>query len=248
MGLTYRAPATGWSPGRGEIHLCLVPLVAPAACLEKFAATLEPEERARAARFRTRKLQDDFVIARGTLRAILGRCLQVPAAEVRFEYGANGKPRVAGQPALRFNLSHSGERALYAFARDFEIGVDIELERPLDDYEDLARRYFSAAEVRDLATLPEHERTAAFFTCWTRKEAYIKACGEGLSLPLDAFRVTLRPAEPPRLETPLDHRTWSLFDASPGAGYHAALAAHGRPTALHAWGYRDAEHCAGEKK
>ncbi len=245
MGLAYHRPTEGWRLRGGEVALCLVPLAASRACIEELEASLSRDERARAERFRTAALRDDFVIGRGTLRALLGHCAQRAPAELAFEYGESGKPRLAGEPRLRFNLSHSGGRALYAFTLDRDVGVDLERIRALPDAEQIARQHFSAAEIRDLASLPAAEKTAAFHRCWTRKEAYIKARGEGLMLPLDAFRVAFLAGEAPRLETSLDARAWSLVDASPDEGHAAALAIEGAPPALRAWAYDDAEHAAG---
>ena len=220
-----------------------MPLAAPPARIADFKQSLAQVERARADRFRTAALQEHFIIARGTLRAILGRCLNLPPADVPLDYGERGKPRIAGSHPLRFNLSHSGGWALYALSLDREIGVDLEQIGSMPDCELIARRFFSAPEIRDLLSLPPSQRNQAFYTCWTRKEAYIKACGEGLSLALDHFRVSLLPSEPPLLDAPADPRPWSLFDTSPEPGYAAALVAEGTAPALRAWMFADAEDC-----
>src|SRR5204862_1285786 len=125
----------------------------------------------RADRFLTLELRTAFVIARGTLRSILGRCLDLAPAGVPIEYGDSGKPRVAGASPLRFNVSHSGGQALYALTLACEVGVDLERTHRLPDRDLIARRYFSAAEIQDLESLSGDERDAAFFACWTRKEA-----------------------------------------------------------------------------
>lgn len=244
MALRYLSPPDSWDLRPGEISVFSVPLAASPARIAYFERNLAPEERDRAHRFRTPALQEAFILARGTLRAILGRCLNLPPAEVQLDYGERGKPRIAGGHELRFNLSHSGGRALYALSLDREIGVDLEQITPTTDCELIARHFFSAGEIRDLMSLPAGQRDDAFFTCWTRKEAYIKACGEGLSLALDAFRVSLLPGEPARLEAPADPRPWSLFDVRPGPDHAAALAAEGSASALRAWAFRDAGECA----
>jgi 4'-phosphopantetheinyl transferase len=164
---------------------------------------------------------------------------------VPLEYGEHGKPRITGSHRLRFNLSHSGGRAFYALSLDCEIGVDLEQIRPMIDCESIARHFFSDTEIRDFLKVPHRERDEVFFTCWTRKEAYIKAVGEGLRLALDSFRVSLLPSEPPQLEAPADTRVWSTFDVSPGAGYVAALVAEGTAHVLRAWQFGNAEDCAG---
>jgi 4'-phosphopantetheinyl transferase len=136
------------------------------------------------------------VLGRGFLRVLLGRYLETEPKEVRFTYGLFGKPALADEHAtsrLRFNASHSHELAVYAFAWEHEIGVDVEYVKTDFASEDIARHFFSAYEVATLMALPEAERGPAFFRCWTRKEAYIKAIGSGLSHPLDEFDVTLAP-------------------------------------------------------
>lgn len=243
--MKFCAPPDRWELRPGEIDVCSVPLAASPACLANFERFLAPEERDRADRFRTAALRKAFIVSRGTLRAILGRCLDLAPADVSLEYGERGKPRVAGGGALRFNLSHSGGRALYALSLDREMGVDLEQVCPMADCESIARRFFNGGEIRDLLSLPPGQREKAFFTCWTRKEAYIKACGEGLGIALDGFRVSLLPSEPPLLETPADSRTWSLFDTSPEPGYAGALVAEGSARSLRAWVFSDAEDCAG---
>lgn len=243
MGPRYLLPSEDWQLRPAEVHLCFVPLAASDASVAAFDRDLDPEEAGRARRFATAELRRSFVIGRGVLRSILGRSLGIEPGLVRFAYGEQGKPRIAGDP-LRFNLSHSGGAALYAFSLDREVGVDIEALKPIDDCESIARRFFSQAEVRDLLSLQATERQGAFLTCWTRKEAYIKARGEGLSLPLDRFRVSLRPAEPPRLDAPDDPRGWSIHEASPAPGYAAALVASGAGCRVRAWRFDDAQHCA----
>lgn len=245
MALSYRPPPADWSLRPGEIHLCFVPLAASAACLARLERVLAPEESDRARGFRTAALRAAFIAARGLLRAILARSLGLDPARLPLEAGAGGKPRVALPARLRFNLAHSGGCALYALGHDRELGVDLERVKPMPDAESIARRFFSPAEAADILSLGARERDAAFFRCWTRKEAYVKATGEGLGLGLDRFSVTLLPGEPPALQAPEDGRAWSLFDVSPEARYAAALVAGGAPATIHAWAFGDADHCAG---
>lgn len=244
MALSYRPPPAQWRLRPGEIHLCFVPLAASAACLARLERVLAPEERARARDFRTAALREAYVAARGLLRAILGRSLGMDPARVPLATGAGGKPRLALAAPLRFNLSHSGGCALYALCRDRELGVDLERVQAMPDAESIARRFFSPSEVAHFLSLGSDAREAAFFRCWTRKEAYVKATGEGLALALDAFSVTLLPGAPPALHAPGDPRAWTLVDASPAARYAAALVAEGAPAAIHAWAFDDAGHCA----
>lgn len=243
MVLSYRPPPADWRLCPGEIHLCFVPLAASGACLARLEGLLAPEELARSRGFRTAALREAYVAARGLLRAILGRCLGLAPAHLPLAFGSRGKPRVALAAPLNFNLSHSGGCALYALGGDGELGVDLERIQAMPDAESIARRFFSPSEVRDLLSLGSDARIDAFFRCWTRKEAYVKATGEGLALALDAFNVTLLPGAPPALDAPGDPRAWSLFEASPAAGYAAALVAEGAPGAIHAWAFDDADHC-----
>jgi 4'-phosphopantetheinyl transferase len=198
---------------------------------------LDADERARAARFVFPRDARRFRVARGTLREILGGYLGVAPAAVRFVYAAAGKPAVAmpeARGAVEFNVSHSGEVALYAIGGAGRIGVDVEQIRPLADLEALAERSFSAAERRALLALSPAEREPAFFACWTRKEAFIKALGDGLSYPLDAFTVSFTAGAPARFVEirgePATAARWTLAALDVGAGYAAAVAVDGPVT------------------
>ena len=194
--------------------------------LERFRETLEAHELERAGRFHFEKHRRHFVVARGFLRCVVARYLETRPEVLRFSFGPYGKPALAGEQSLRFNLSHSHEVALLAVASSVELGVDVEHVRADFASEDIARRFFSRAEVETFDALPKKEQVAAFFRCWTRKEAYIKAIGKGLSQPLDGFDVTLAPEEPAALlhADEDDASRWSLSDIDVGAGYAGALA------------------------
>ncbi len=135
--------------------------------------------------------------------------------------------------SLQFNMSHSADMALFAFTNGCEVGADIEQVRPIRDMQDVATRFFSSSEAAELATMPPDCSTGAFFACWTRKEAYIKAIGEGLSAPLDSFRVSLRPGEPARFVSINDDKdeaaAWSLHDLAVTPGFAAAVAYRDAP-------------------
>jgi 4'-phosphopantetheinyl transferase len=203
--------------------------------LDDLREALSPDERARADRFHFERDRRHYVAARGVLRLLLGRHLSLPPAEVRFCYNAHGKPRLAegcGSADVRFNVSHSHGLALFALSRGREVGVDVERERAELAGEQLAERFFAPAEVAVLRSLPGWQRREAFFACWTRKEAYIKAVGKGLALPLDRFEVALRPGEPAALlaahDDPREVGRWSMHNLDPGPGYAGALAVEGR--------------------
>lgn len=152
---------------------------------------------------------------------------------VRFIYGAQGKPDVGEKTRIRFNVSHSGELAIFAFTTDCEIGVDVEVVRPLPDLEEIATRFFSREESSELFAISPADRNLAFFLCWTRKEAFIKAIGRGLAAPLDSFAVTLRPGEAARmtrLAGDMGKATeWTMHHLEPRPGYVAALAYRDSP-------------------
>jgi 4'-phosphopantetheinyl transferase len=163
------------------------------------------------------------------------------AATVEFVYGPQGKPMLAPtlqnvSSTLRFNASNSGNLAAYAFAHGCEIGVDVERHRALPDFENIARRFFSPEETAELLELSPGEKTSAFFNCWTRKEAFIKALGGGLSIPLDSFRVTLGPGVAARMVS-LDGsndaaRRWTLYDFIPAPDYAGAIAYPDQPRSI----------------
>jgi len=194
--------------------------------LERFRRMLEPDELNRASRFHFEKHRRHFIVARGFLRSVVARYLETQPEALRFSYGAYGKPTLASEHVLRFNLSHSHEVALLAVALEAELGVDVEHIRADFASDEIARRFFSRAEVEAFNALPKEEQVAAFFRCWTRKEAYIKAIGKGMSQALDAFDVTLAPdAQPALLRAEDDDASrWLLTDIKVGAGYAAALA------------------------
>jgi len=192
--------------------------------------TLSEEERERAARFRFERHRRRFIAAHAALRGILSRATGQPPEALRFVSGPYGKPALE-QSRVRFNLSHSGELALVAVALGRDVGVDVELVRPEIAGERIAERFFSPGEVAALRAQPEEGRVEAFFHCWTRKEAFIKAKGEGLSHPLDSFDVSLIPGEPARLlatrPDPGEASRWSLIEVPVPPGYTAALAVEG---------------------
>lgn len=207
--------------------------------LDRLTQLLTDDERRRADRFRFPRDRERFMAARGRLRLILSRYAQRDPKDFRFTVGQYGKPDLVDGGDLRFNVSHSHQLALYAFTRQREVGVDIEFIRPDFGTLDIAENYFSPIELAALRALPTDMHTDAFFTCWTRKEAYIKARGEGLSMPLSQFDVTLIPGEPARL---LDNRRdageverWSMTELMPGAGYKAALVVEGQDYTLACW-------------
>jgi 4'-phosphopantetheinyl transferase len=228
-----------------EVHVWRASLGRPTSRVEQPLRTLSDDERRRAERFHSERDQKRFVVARSTLRSILGRYLGAEPSQVRFEYGPRGKPRLTepfAHLALRFNLAHSHEWALYAFAHGREVGIDLERVCPLPDAEEIVTRFFSPRESAAWWALPPNRRQEAFYLCWTRKEAYIKAIGDGLARPLDQFDVSLVPAESARLlhieGNPEEANRWSLQTLEPAPGYVAALAVEGHGYRLDCWDYQ----------
>ena len=190
------------------------------------SARLSDAERRRAERFRFERDRRRYVVARGRLRELLGERTGEDPRAVELVYGRNGKPALA-QPGLHFSVSHRAELVAYAFAPGREIGVDLEAVRPLPDADDIAARFFSRHENETYRGLAPRDRTLGFFNCWTRKEAFVKALGDGLSMPLDDFGVSLAPGERPevlQIAGVCGDGGWRLHSFAPQAGFIAAVA------------------------
>jgi 4'-phosphopantetheinyl transferase len=217
-----------------EVHLWRLNLQATSGATEKWVSVLSADEKARAARYHRDIDRKYFITARAMLRQILGSYLKKDPETLIFAYSEKEKPSLGGAEAgsgIEFNISHSGDLALLAFARSRQIGVDVEQIRRDFDTAKIAARFFSAAEQKQLAALPEEQRSDAFFRCWTRKEAYIKATGKGLSLPLHQFDVSLAPKELNALlatrPDPLERTTWTMRDIVVPPQYAAAICVSG---------------------
>jgi 4'-phosphopantetheinyl transferase len=218
-----------------DVHVWRVHLALSPRAIMALRRLLSSDELARAGRFRFAADRHRFVAARGALREILARYLNSEADQIRFRYSPHGKPTLGGDsprglPAraqTHFSLSHGEDLALVAVARGRRIGVDVERIRS-GISQDVIARCFSPRERSELHGLPPAQQTVAFFTCWTRKEAYLKARGEGLTVGLDQFTVSLSPGAPARLlhfeGDPAEASRWTLADLAPGRGWAAALA------------------------
>jgi 4'-phosphopantetheinyl transferase len=215
-------------PANDEIHVWSARLDDPAAERNDFGETLTTDERDRAARFHFEKHRRRYIAGRTALRCLIGSYLQVKAAEIRFDYAGQGKPILAWPKfaGLEFNVSHSGNLALFAFAFGAPIGVDVEVIRPFPNLNDVARRFFSALEYDMLQQAAPELRLEAFFNCWTRKEAYIKAEGQGLSIPLDSFTVSVAPGAPARFVqlNSGNPDAWTLHHLKPASDAVGAVA------------------------
>jgi 4'-phosphopantetheinyl transferase len=262
-GFSWRRPPRSLALPQNEVHVWCASLDLDPVDLEDLRATLTSDERARAARFHFPKDQQHFVTARGTLRMILARYLDRAPAQLEFCYGPFGKPELAPSldaAGIRFNLSHSQGLALYAVTRHYEIGVDLEGVRANFAWEEIASRYFAPQEVEALRLVPAPSRAGAYLNCWTRKEAFVKARGEGLSLPLDQFEVSVTPGEPARLlritGDPQEASQWSFQQLEPAPGFVAAIAVRAARCEFKHWEWKEAGllaaarllRCEGEEK
>ncbi len=226
-----------------EIHIWQASLDQPAERWNALADLLSPDETARAAAFIFEHDRRKFIVARAVLRQLLGQYLHLNPHDIKFTYEAKGKPSVVDQPTSQFNVSHAHELALYAFGNGQPLGIDLEYQRTVSDMHGIARGNFSAQENAVFNALPDFLKQQAFFNCWTRKEAYIKALGEGLSHPLDTFDVTFVPNEPARLIAvrgfPNEAAQWSFHAFTPQPNYIAALAVRQLAPQLtfHTWNF-----------
>ncbi len=242
MGPSWNIPLSSLSLSNRDIHIWQADLDLPTISIQKLNQTLSIDERERAERFHFDQDRKRFIAGRGILRTILGCYLGVEPSLLHFCSGKNGKPRLAhtlGNGTIHFSLSHSEGIVLYGFTRGREIGVDIERVRDIPEMDQIAEQFFSVKENDIFRSLPENKKKGAFFNCWTRKEAFIKAIGDGFSRPLDKFDVSLVPGEPARLLSiegdSKEASRWSIQDLKPPSGFAAAFAVEGQTWRLHCW-------------
>jgi 4'-phosphopantetheinyl transferase len=229
-----RFSSTGWDSIEDEIHVWSATLDREPEVLRELEGVLSQEERVRAGRFHFVRDRSRFIVARGLLRELLGGYLHKAPAELQFSYGQYGKPSLSAgnsSSGICFNLSHSSGIVALAIARERNLGIDIEHIRPDFAGEDIARRHFSEREMSALLSLPPEARDTAFFHCWTRKEAYIKARGLGLQIPLDSFSVSLLPGGPAQFLSGVEP-CWRLAAYHPADGYAAAVVYDGAPASF----------------
>jgi 4'-phosphopantetheinyl transferase len=229
-----QAAANERMPPIPTVYLYEVDLASAPTELGELLKLLDDRELAQAQRFATPELKRKYVVSHGSVRLALGRYLDVLPSDVRFVEAPHGKPQLDPCHAseVQFNLSHSGEKCLIAISAGSPVGVDVERLRPLEDWREIAQRFFSEREYQRLLALPVGLVNVAFFATWSRKEAYIKALGLGLALDLSAFEVEVDPRTEARLVWTRDAAEgptrWAMRDISVGPHYRAALAVRGQ--------------------
>jgi 4'-phosphopantetheinyl transferase len=242
----WHIPPEQLTLGDGEVHVWRARLEQSISTIQRLEQTLAGDEQARAEQFRFQQDRLRFIVARGILRTILGQYLGRDPGTLQFRYSQYGKPALAedigsDSNSLLFNVAHSRGMALYAVTRKgiSSIGIDIEYLDTSVPCEQIAERFFSPFEVRMLQAVSEEMRHVAFFSCWTRKEAYVKARGMGLSLDLKQFDVSVTPGEPVAIlssrEESQNTSNWFLYDLFPDPGYMASLAVEGHPANITCW-------------
>jgi 4'-phosphopantetheinyl transferase len=214
----------------GEICVWRADLECGADLIAEYRTSLSIDEQRRADRFRFSKDRNRYIVARGVLRRLLSAYTGRQPSDFKFEYGPQGKPLLMKEPALgiHFNLSHSQAVAVYALSRARDLGIDVEEIRPGVATTQIAKRYFSPNEMNEMLGLSSDLREEAFFLCWTRKEAYIKALGEGLKVRLDSFDVSLTPGEQARFLRGVE-QGWQLVSFTASERQPAALVFNGGP-------------------
>lgn len=236
-------------PSKSVVYLWIVRLIAAKCQSDHFWATLSGDEKLRTNAFRFKRHRNAFLVARGLLRAILGWYLEVPPENVAFQYGPQGKPALCTKVRrdLHFNLAHSEDWVIYAFSRNCEVGVDLELVRELPEMESIVDNFLASEERAEFFGMSPEARPEAFFNFWTRKEAFLKAIGKGLSVSLDRVQVSLAPDQPAvilsRPGDTSDMSHWTLFRLAPINGYVGALALPSLNCLLQERLFKSAEEC-----
>lgn len=242
----WNTPPAYFELSNKDVHIWQAALDLPSSSVQELKEKLSIDERIKAERLRFERDRNRFIVRFGILRTILGSYMGVEPVKVRFRYGNHGKPRLCdafGPADIHFNVSRSEGLALYVFTRDHEVGVDIERIRDIPEMEEIVEQFFSARENAVFRSLPRSKTRQAFFTCWTRKEAFMKAIGEGLFYPLNRFDVSFSPDEPSRLLSidgdPEKASQWFMLSLKPAVGFTAALAIKGHGWRLHFWQWPD---------
>lgn len=241
----WQTPPAALELAEGVAHVWRLRLDSPHLDTSHFRALLSPDECAKADRYRFDLNRNQFTITRGALRILLSRYTGIEKADIKFIYSKHGKPALdpyTRDHPIEFNVSHSGSMALIGFTIKNAIGVDVEqVERRVSE-DKIAKRFFSPDEVDRLLLMPDDDQTSAFFRCWTRKEAFIKAHGDGLSLPLDSFSVTFEKDDLPRLvrfDRDPGPNDWNLAAPDMGEAYAGAVCVASPATAYRFFEYSE---------
>lgn len=232
--VTWAAPPSHTELGDNEVHLWRADLNQNSDIVRRMWLFLNQEEQERAKRYVFEPDRIQFTLTRGILRQLLGRYLRRSAEEIEFSVAPKGKPTIRGNPELRFSLSHSGGLVLYAFSMNRELGVDLEREKTETSSLDIVNSYFSRKERAEFLALPPNIQNLAFYVGWTRKEAYLKARGEGLHMKLEDFDVSMNPGQPAVLGSE-DAARWELRSFCPEPDFVAALVVEGINCELRYW-------------
>ena len=221
--IVWQLPPNQLLASKSKVHVWRADLDRPLKEVERLAQTLSMDERQRAERFHFERDSQRFVVARGLLREILSKYLKIPADRLQFDYGRYGKPTIQATQ-VRFNLSHSHSLVLYAITRDRDLGIDLEFIRPINDAEQIAKRYFSHRENAVFQALSPSQKPAGFFHHWTRKEAYLKAVGDGLVTNNNLFDQTVATEAAAQSDR---ESYWFLRSFAPAPNYQATVAVEG---------------------
>ena len=232
--VTWSAPPSNTDLRHNEVHLWKADLNQNSDIVRRMWCLLNEEEQHRAKRYAFERDRNHFTMARGILRQLLSRYLRSSAEDIEFSVAPKGKQTIRGNPEFRFNLSHSGGLVLYAFSMNRELGVDLEREKTETSSLDIVESYFSTREKAEFLALPPSIQNLAFHVGWTRKEAYLKARGEGLHMKLDAFDVSVDPGRPALLRSD-DAARWEVHSFRPEPGFVATLVIEGANHKLRYW-------------
>jgi 4'-phosphopantetheinyl transferase len=218
-----------------DVHIWAANLDQPVQRISQLEKLLSSDEMNRARQFKFEKDRNRFIAGRGLLRTVLGSYLNAEPAQLDFTYSPRGKPALkipSGHGTLHFNVAHSKDLILIALARACAVGVDVEWIHPISDIEDIATRFFTNREAGELTALPHDERMTAFFSLWTRKEAYLKATGDGISEMLKDVEISFLPEKPAQVLAISGNaqaaERWTLLNLAPASGFAAALAAEAK--------------------
>lgn len=235
--VTWSAAPSKTELGNDEVHLWRADLNQNSDVVRRMWRLLNKEEQERAKRYAFERDRNHFTLARAILRQLLSRYLRCSAEDIEFAVAPKGKPAIRGNPELRFSLSHSGGLVLYALSLNRELGVDLEREKTETPSLDIVESYFSTRERAEFLALPRNIQNLAFYVGWTRKEAYLKARGEGLHMKLEDFDVSMNPGQPAVLRCE-DATRWQLRSFCPEPDFVAALVVEGANCELRYWEWR----------